>query len=195
MASIIFSPNFLSGTTSSVQGFMVNLFNQSVTINNTDPNGPDIGFFSAGNPFAFQTFGNVGLMRVMSGTRPTNIETLTSTTPPAGTAVLWQAYATSVWSPTGNNWLTDPTSLTSVFVSALAIGTASWFWLCTATAGNPSGGGMVYPDPSTVYHNITGTIGLVGSGADMEMVNTTITTGQLVRVLNVSIGMPTTFSS
>ena len=202
MAVIKFTPNFLSGSTVSVQGYMVNLSNGSYNTIYTNGGAlnPEIGFFSGGN---FRTYSSsqpasVGLFRIMSGTKPTNIETLTSTTPPVGTSVLWQSYApnwnNNNWAPTGNNWYTNPTVLSSIFVAASATGIASWFWICTAIAYRVTEGAQTFPDPSPVYHNIIGDIGLVGSGADMEMVNTTITADQLVRVLNVSIGISTDFT-
>lgn len=202
MAVIKFTSNFLSGSTVSVQGYMVNFGNGSYspTFTNGGALNPEMGFFSSGNTRTYSS-GNpasVGLFRIMSGTKPTNIETLTSTTPPAGTSVLWQSYAPNLnnnnWAPTGNNWYTNPTVLSSVFVAATATGIASWFWICTATGYRVTEGGQTFPDPSPVYQNIIGDIGLVGSGADMEMVNTTIATDQLVRVLNVSIGISTDFT-
>lgn len=198
MAIIKFSQDFLRGSTNSLQGYMVNFGNQSFTITASAPNqgaSPLVGYFSAGrlDPYS-SPGGNIGLLRVMSGTRPANIETLTTTANPAGTTMLWQAYAlTNLWAPTGQNWFTDPTSLSSIFIQAAATGIASWFWLCTPIAGRPGDEGQSFPDPSPIYHNITGDIGLVGSNSDMEMISTQIVAGQYIRVLNINIGMSVSF--
>lgn len=198
MAIVKFSQNFLRGSVNSLQGYMVNLGNQSYQLGVSSPNGgasPQVGYFSAGRTDVYSSpGGNIGLLRAMSGTRPANIETLTTTTNPAGTTMLWQAYAlTNLWAPTGQNWFTDPTSLSSIFIQAANTGVASWFWLCTPIAGRPGEGGQSFPDPSPIYHNITGDIGIVGSNSDMEMVSTQIVAGQFVRVLNINIGMSVSF--
>lgn len=199
MAIIKFSPDILRGTATSIQGFMVNYGNGAFTqafgvVSAT------YGWWSAGANNNFTgVVNNLGLLRIMSGTRPTNIESLTTTALPGGTTVLWQAAAfdwntaiaggNQIFGPTGNNWFTNPTVISSSFVATIGTGVATWFWICTTVGGRAT----PTPNPSTVVHNITGDIGTVGSGSDMEMLNTSIVTGQFLRVININIGIPTGF--
>lgn len=192
MAIIKFSPDILRGSANTVQGYMVNYINQVIG-SPTLGFGATFGWWSAGNQTNFNNTANYGLMRIMSGTRPTNIESLTTTTPPAGTTVLWERLSyifgqPDPWAPTGNNWYTNPTVISSSFAATIATGAATWFWIATINAGR-----MVIPNPTGVSHNITGDIGTVGSGSDMEMLNTSIVTGQFLRVINLNIGIPTGF--
>jgi hypothetical protein len=200
MGILKFSPNLLYGSAQSLQGCMLNFGNAAVG-DGFPPivDGyvtPLLPFLMAGNAGAFQTSTNCGLVRVMSGSRPTNIEALTSASPPpAGTTVLWELATFNVgvdWAPTLDNWVNNPTSISSIFSTVSATGIASWFWICTIAYG---ANGTQFPSLryGTVVHNITGTIGLVGSGSDMEMLNTSLVSGQFLRLLNLKFQLPVEF--
>lgn len=195
MGIVKFSSSFLSGSTSSLQGLVINMANQSIAITGGQA-GAQYSFLSGGSSTFSVATGNIGYFRIMSGSIPSNVESLTISTPPVGTTTLWQINAASGYSyggfpanlvPTGNNWYTDPTIISSTFSAAIATGVASWFWIYTGEAGIPYG---VFPDPTAIYHNIIGTIGTVGSGEDMEMLNTSIVAGQFLRIINLNLKMP-----
>lgn len=192
MAIIKFSSDFLRGSVASLQGFVVNINNQSLDLYGTNL-GASFPFLSAGGTYNTQT-ANMGYFRIMSGTIPTNIETLSTSTPPVGTTVLWQLSASrpsavaSILPTTGNNWYTDPTVISTTFTPTIATGVASWFWIFT---GQGNWFYQIYPDPTPIYHNVIGTIGTVGSGEDMEMLNTSIVSGQYLRIINFNLKMPT----
>lgn len=80
----------------------------------------------------------------------------------------------------------NPVSLTSQFVTAGASGTASWFWWVVVAAMNSSPG----DDGQALTHQVIGTVGLTGSGADLEMVSTAITAGEIYRIANLKILFP-----
>ena len=207
MGILKFSPNLLSGSTASLQGYMLNFGNQAIG-NGFSPSIPGINayvtpllpFFMAGNfksGFGFPST-NCAVVRVMSGPIPTNIETLTSAEPPpAGTTVLWELGTNgnaSQWAPTQDNWYTDPTTISSIFTPVSATGIANWFWISTVrwgSDGSSISGAFFSYNPAV--HNIIGTVGLVGSGSDMEMLNTSLVTGQFLRLLNLKFQLPIGF--
>jgi hypothetical protein len=201
MGILKFSPALLAGSSTSLQGWFTNWGNvngSGVSGNLYLPpfNGPTLPFLQAGGPtFVTSVRTNVALVRIMSGPRPTDIETLTNASIlPAGTSVLWQLGTNNVntdWAPTGSLAYNDPTSISSVFTLVGATGVASWFWILTTDGGYNQQGGFVFG--TSIYFNITGTVGLVGSGSDMEMLNTSLTAGQYLRILNLKIRMPTNF--
>lgn len=65
--------------------------------------------------------------------------------------------------------------------TATATGTATWFVMY-----NGSGG--------VLYSNITGTIGTIGSGADLEMSSTSIVSGQQYRVNSFVLTLPSSWT-
>lgn len=65
--------------------------------------------------------------------------------------------------------------------TATATGTATWFVMY-----NYSSGGL--------YSNITGTIGTIGSGADLEMASTSIVSGQQYRVNSFVLTLPSSWT-
>lgn len=65
---------------------------------------------------------------------------------------------------------------------ATATGTATWFTMCVVVAG------------TTAVSSVTGTVGLIGSGADLEIADTSITAGTSYRVSNFTLTLPSTFT-
>lgn len=178
------SSDFLSGTDTSLLARAVNLYSQSYATGG----GPEYGILSQPSQTWWGGWnpGNTGNLRIMSGTKPDNINNLSNSTPPAGTKVIVEILSLSYlnyYSPTGNRWYTDPTSISTIFLEATETGIATWFWICTMS--NVSGG--------TVWHNIVGDVGLLGSGADMEVTNASILAGQYCRVLSLKLSLPVTF--
>ena len=202
MGILKFSPNLLYGSAQSLQGYMLNFGNAAIGAGWPAIPGinayvtPLLPFLMAGYSNYGRPSTNCAVVRVMSGPIPTNIETLTSAEPPpAGTTVLWELGTNNTstqWAPTLDNWVNNPTSISSIFSTVSATGIASWFWICTIAYG---ANGTQFPSLryGTVVHNITGTIGLVGSGSDMEMLNTSLVSGQFLRLLNLKFQLPVEF--
>lgn len=95
----------------------------------------------------------------------------------------------------GGNFLTsqvttNPVIVSTEYVTASQSGTATWFWwVCTSTVGfaNTTPG-------NTLFQQIIGTVGLPGSGNDLEVPSTTITAGEQYRVLNLRLQFPTSWT-
>lgn len=81
-------------------------------------------------------------------------------------------------------------TITSYYRAARASGTATYFKLLARQTGSTADLEASYP----VYGAIHGTVGLIGSGADLEMGNTTIVAGRRYRVQNLQIQFPRTFT-
>lgn len=75
-----------------------------------------------------------------------------------------------------------PVTITTQYVAAIASGTASSFvWIAGRSSSSSS---------ANVLHVITGTVGLTGSGADLEIDNTTIISTIDYRILSLKIKFP-----
>lgn len=197
MAYIKYSSDFLRGTPGSLQGRVINLYNGAYgsTAFQGSINGLLMQQSKYSPSFTSWIPSNVGLLRVMAGTIPSSVESLYTydyDTIPPGTTQLCMAVSQNAYTgqtnfyPTGSNWYTDPTVISTEFVEATATGVATWFWLCTARTIDPN----AYQAPQGSVHNIIGDVGTVGSGADMEMVNPSIVAGQFVRIVNLALKIP-----
>lgn len=110
-----------------------------------------------------------------SGVKPATTPTLTQLN--TNKLVLWYHQADlSPTTLTGNTVVVNTNP-----VAATASGTATWFCICTAYGG-------------VALQSITGTVGLVGSGSDLEIVNTAITSGTQYRVSSFILTLPTSWT-
>lgn len=83
----------------------------------------------------------------------------------------------------------DTLTLTSSYQIARNSGTAAWFVIGTcATLGNTS------PYYGSPVHTMIGSVGLAGSGADLEMADLNIIAGQPYRISNLKLKIPTSWS-
>lgn len=71
----------------------------------------------------------------------------------------------------------------SVFKAATASGTATWFALVSSNSTFTS-----------VYHWTTGTVGVVGSGADLIISNTNIVSGEQYKIANLTLALSSVFN-
>lgn len=71
------------------------------------------------------------------------------------------------------------------FVAASASGSATWFSLFHVYSNNLTSG--------SIGNFITGDIGITGSGADIEIPDTNITTGELYRILGWKLKFPSSW--
>ena len=134
---------------------------------------------------------STGQLRLMSGTMPgspniANVNAVSSQvlcTFNAGGGIATGDFVTS-------QVTVNPAILSTQYVAATGSGTATWFWI--ATIPNQSNGN--YNPASTPLHQIIGTVGLSGSGADLIMANTTVAAGSTYRIINLQLQLPTTWN-
>lgn len=94
------------------------------------------------------------------------------------------------WLPYSENTseiVTNPYTVTTTYKTAIATGTATWFALAWYNATPPATNG-------TLIQRIIGTVGTIGSGEDLELVNTNIVTGSQYRVYNFRIALPSSYT-
>ena len=137
------------------------------------------------NPFYSDTFAkasvdagcalaNSGKIRVYTGTQPADANTALSGQTLLGEFTMPStAFGASVASGTAPNRSAVATAGTISDITAVATGTATWFRLLKS-------------DGTTVL--MDGTVGV--SGADLNLTDITITTGETMRVASYKVAMP-----
>lgn len=75
----------------------------------------------------------------------------------------------------------NPAIMQTPYVVAEASGTATWFWLLVTGSTE---------DPTHVMQQMIGTVGSLGSGADLEIPNISIVSGEPYRILNLRLQFP-----
>lgn len=83
----------------------------------------------------------------------------------------------------------NPAIISTQYAAATASGTATWFWWYVAQV--PSG---AVSNTAVLNHQIIGTVGGIGSGADLEMASTSIILGEQYRIANLRLQFPTTWT-
>lgn len=115
---------------------------------------------------------NYSNLRLMKGTVPTDFTGLTQySSRSADVLVTWGVGDISNWSISGNTITGGYTNL----VQAAQGGVATWLWWSNS---------VIDSDLLTYGHQIVFTVGGTGSGADFELLNTTIISGNNYKIIN-----------
>lgn len=154
-------------------GFLPRLMNQA-----------DVYFSTGGMIPAAQTY-STHLFKIMKGTMPSDFSTLTSGTASRSSDVLLTYSRSSAVNTFILDLTVNPIVCNTSFVNAIASGTATWFW---NLAYNPQ------DSSNSIFVQFIGTVGLTGSGADLEMSDTNIISGSPYKVNNLKILFPTTWT-
>lgn len=181
MPTIAFSDNFMSGAGS----VMDRLMSYNVVTNN---NNLINGLLSNGGVFnsSGMEYLRGGVISIMKGTVPTNFNSITDySSRSADVLVQWTILNGNF--PAAST-TTNPAVITSSFVSAIESGTATWFWWITR---GQRGGGLYNNE---IFEQIAGTVDVTGSGADLEIASTSITSGQLFRLTDLRLQLATSFN-
>ena len=157
----------------------------SVELSQALMNSLTVNIINYGNPSTDQTIGQSGLfpsnqysinfyaqgrVYIMKGTKPVDPKIINI---PLSDVLLDFSVSSGslLIQPTVN-----PVVISSTFLPAIASGTATWFII--AACNNPG---------NLVFQSATGDVGTSGSGADLEISNTTVTAGQPYRILNLRL--------
>jgi len=166
-------------------GFMVGLPNRILRLGDTTATShvPAVTglLMAADNTYWSPT----GSIYIMKGTVPADLSTLTSW--PVRSADLLVEFAARYahFAPTQHT--VNPAVISTIYVTAAAAGTATWFWWTTRPSLQANGG-------DSIIHQVVGTVGLTGSGADLEMDSVSITAGESYRIINLRIQFPSSWT-
>jgi hypothetical protein len=124
---------------------------------------------------------NTGI-HIMQGSVPSNFTTLTSFNSRASDVLV--TFCVRNPSPPGDfasaSYVDNVYTMNTALKQAIATGTATWFWITNYDV-DPAG---------LLLQQIIGTVGTIGSGADLEIQTTSIVTGSPYRVSNLVFVMP-----
>lgn len=178
MANIEFSPALATAYVSRMIGVTsYDLFTSARAISSVPlfNNAP-----SASNGTGFMQF------KIMKGVVPTDFSTLLLPSTRASDVLInfptSGPTTSSVWTPI--NQSNNPAILQSGFAPATQSGIATWFWGAT-TSG----------DSSRILQQFFGTIGDVGSGADLEIPDTSLIVGIPYSISNIRFRFPTIWAT
>lgn len=124
-------------------------------------------------------------LTLMKGTVPADLSSLTSYTSRSADTLVEFVVRSAHFAPSQPT--INPAVISTIYVNAAAAGTATWFWITV----RPS---YFQDNTNFIIHQIIGTVGLIGSGADLEMGSTNIVLGEPYRVLNLRIQFPSTWN-
>ena len=177
MATIDMSPAFINAFNNRVFG---------ITSNSTTLNGSTNSFISAG--YSSPGYG-CSVMAIMQGSVPSNFSTLTSFSARSSDAlVIFVPGAGTIGDFSPSNTSANPALISTVYKTATQAGTATWLWWLVVSGQTAS---PFYTTSTAPIHQMIGTIGTSGSGADFIMSSTTISTSFQYRVVNLQLSIPT----
>jgi len=139
---------------------------------------------------SFNEYG--GRLAIMKGTVPTDFSTLVSYNSQSSNVLV--VFDSSPITGGGiNNFIgtqsaVNPMVITTVYVNAIAAGTATWFWWFTSQASGAGIGSWINSDLPA--NQIVGTVGITGSGADLTIPSTTVSIGTPLRIVNYRLQIP-----
>jgi hypothetical protein len=139
-------------------------------------------------PYGLSAYGSgvITTLHIMKGTVPTNFSTLTTYNARSSDVLVSfvNNYSSSTNDINGSTIVGQDFQLTTKTKTATASGTATWFWWFSLDG---------YSNAMS-SQGVLGTIGLVGSGADLEIPSVDIVAGNPYRISNVVWRFPTTLT-
>jgi hypothetical protein len=179
MARIEMSPAMYTGGIGSNTGIAYRMMGIAANATNTIGN-------SAIAPLFHQAFSpasnyTMATFMIMQGSIPADVNNIATNIPTSNVLLTWSStpYASNSYFANQNEIVT----MNLPFVAASSSGTASWFYLKT----HPYSGTAI---SATQNHGIIGTVGVIGSGADLEIAATNIVSGNQYRIVNFKMAFP-----
>ena len=118
---------------------------------------------------------------IMKGTVPTDFTTLTSFNSRVNDILV--PFKVSNYDFASSSHQNDIFTMNTSLKPATATGTATWFWIVQAAAAS-----------SALEQQVFGTIGTIGSGADLEVSSTSVVIGAPYRISNLKFKMPSSWT-
>jgi hypothetical protein len=124
---------------------------------------------------------------IYKGTVPTDFSTLTAYNSRSTDVLVSYTGARTSNFISSSSFSSNPVIINSLFQAATASGTAAWFRLCTHS-------GFSTGPANLIMHQIVGTVGATGSGADLEMGDVNIVSGRNYKISNLRIQFPSVWN-
>lgn len=118
---------------------------------------------------------------LMQGAVPSDLSSLTVPTSRASDKLIEWSVFEDEFIPSQTT--VNPGIVSTIYKASLVNATATWFRLLTCELQTP-----------TMYHQLIGTVGLIGSGCDLEMESNVLVSGQGYRILNLRLQFPSTWT-
>lgn len=173
MAKIEFSPSFMSGLPTRILRYNESATGQIPAVSGLLPAGTDS-----------YTSQSSGFLYLMKGVVPTNFSSLTAFNVRSTDVLCMWRVRDGSFAPSQQN--VNPAVVSSTYQTATQTGTATWFWWNVRPAYDQD-------NQNLLIHQIIGTVGLTGSGADLEMGTTNLVAGEQYRVLNIRLQFPSSW--
>lgn len=183
MARIEMSPNLVVGVSSIAEPLSRRMMgSQSTSPDNSVARGSKVQLFT--RTFSGQAnLYSSGSFMILKGPMPADVNNIGSIAS-ANLLLHWNSdYATG----TNVTMVNEIATLNLPLIAALASGTATWFYLKTHVYSTNSAASAI---SSTQIHGIIGTVGEIGSGADLEIASTDIGSGNQYRLVNFKMAFP-----
>jgi hypothetical protein len=188
MATIEFSAGLMSG----LPARMTSPTTAQVSISNAS-NDPYIYNMVPLMPYAYWVnsiadwYFYQSFIAIYKGTVPTDFSTLTAYNSRSADVLVSYTVARANNFINSSGFSSNPVIINSLFQTATASGTATWFRLCTYSGTNTTPANLI-------IHQIVGTIGATGSGADLEMGDVNIVSGKNYKISNLRIQFPSVWN-
>ncbi len=130
-------------------------------------------------PLLNSSYGSASFVRrltIMKGTIPSNFSGFANSSSYASDVLITYTNAEITTVSTSN-----PTTTFTISKGASLSGTATWFWAASIYNG-------------ALFNQFIGTVGVTGSGADLEINDVNVVSGNGYRVLNLKIQIPTSWT-
>lgn len=138
-----------------------------------------INWGAANGPLAWNNnYGYGSKVYIMKGSVPSDFTGLTLS---GRTSDILITYETANGNLDSSSYVNNVFTLNTSLVQASDTGTATWFWIYNTGVVNA----VIAP-----VQQIIGTVGTIGSGADLEIQTTSIVTGSPYRISNLVFVMP-----
>lgn len=133
------------------------------------------------------SYQTTGTINVYQGTVPSDLSTLTAyNSRSADVLVIFNCTSPGLYTSTINVSV-NPAFISTAYTNATATGTATWFRWYTYNSSQDS-------PQFQIMHQIIGTVGATGSGADLEISSTSIVSGRAYRIQTLRIQFPSSFT-
>lgn len=124
-------------------------------------------------------------LNLMMGAKPTNFTSIPTWESRSADVIMSFSPANATVAYSGN-----VATISTSYVNSTSSGLVTWFWLVSRQYNLYNG----LPANVPLVHQTMGTVGLPGTGSDLELQDTNLVVGQPYRILNLGLRFPTSWT-